>query len=156
MTEGRKVSEIISAVTVFVLFAVILSLVVFTAGSYRAAGSSLDSNENTRAVLSYIVNCVRESAADGKSDIFTEELWGTEILVIRDEAEGFEQRFYGNDGRLLEEYVRPDAEISPEDALEIGEVKVLAFEIDGKGMLTIRTDAGSSCVSTRRAGTSGE
>ncbi len=136
--------EIMIVLTTTVLFAVILCLVVFAARGYQHSAEMQDGSANTRAVLSYIVSSVRDSDASG---ITVEDRSGTECLVIS--CDGYEQKFYLNEGRLLEEYTEPGAGIMPETALEIGKTETLEFEID-KGILTIRTDSGSSAVNTER------
>ena len=136
--------EIMIVLTTTVLFAVILCLVVFAARGYQHSAEMQDSSANTRAVLSYIVSSVRDSDASG---ITVEDRSGTECLVIS--CDGYEQKFYLNEGRLLEEYTEPGAGIMPEAALEIGKTETLEFEIN-EGILTIRTDSGSSAVNTER------
>jgi hypothetical protein len=141
----KTVREIMIVITTTVLFAVILCLVVFAARGYQHSAEIQDASGNTRAVLSYVINSVRDS---GSSDITVEEISGTQCLVIK--GEGYEQRFYLDDGRLLEEYTEPDAENNPDVALEIGKTGSLEFTIGEEGVLTIRTDSGSSAVNTRR------
>ena len=131
------------------IFIVILSLVLLSAKSYQFASSTSDQNNNKRAVLSYIVNCIRDS---GNGEVLIEERSGRECLIIRStgEAEIFEQRFYDKDGMLMEEYTQADTELRPEDALAIGEASSLDFDLNENGLLTIRTDEGSSCVRIRK------
>lgn len=146
MTQrSATLRDVITAITATVLFAVILCLVVFAARGYQHASRLQDENGNTRAVLSYITGSVRDS---GTSDITIEDRSGTECLIIN--GDGYEQRFYLSDGRLLEEYTEPGAATEPDTALEIGYTSKLEFELDGDGMLTVRTDSGSSSVNTRR------
>ena len=127
------------------LFAVILCLVVFSARGYQHAADLQDANGNMRAALSYIVSSVRDS---GSSEISVEDRSGTECLIIK--GEGYEQRFYLNEGRLLEEYTEPGSDIDPDTALEIAVTESLEFETGEDGMLTVRTDSGSASVNTRR------
>lgn len=136
--------EIMIVLTTTVLFAVILCLVVFAARGYQHSAELQDGSSNTRAVLSYIVSSVRDSDA---SAVTVEDRGGTECLVIS--CNGYEQKFYLDEGRLLEEYTEPGAGVMPETALEIGKTETLEFVIDD-GILTIRTDCGSSAVNTER------
>jgi hypothetical protein len=146
MTQRTKtLRDVITAVTTTVLFAVILCLVVFSARGYQHSADLQDANGNTRAVLSYIAGSVRDS---GSPQITIEDRSGTECLIIH--GEGYEQRFYLNEGRLLEEYTEPGADTNPETALEIGKTDKLEFGMDEDGILTIRTDSGTSIVNTRR------
>ena len=141
----KTIRDIIIVLTTTVLFAVILCLVVFAARGYQHSAELQDVNGNTRAVLSYVVSSVRDS---GSADISVEDRSGTECLVIS--GDGYEQRFYLNEGRLLEEYTEPGADPDPATALEIGETGSLAFDLDEEAVLTIRTDSGSAAVNTGR------
>ena len=141
----KTLRDIISVITITVLFAVILCLVVFAARGYQHSAEIQDVSGNTRAVLSYVVNSVRDS---GSSDISVEDISGTQCLVIK--GDGYEQRFYLDSGRLMEEYTEPDVGNNPDVALEIGKTDSLEFVIDDEGILTIRTDSGSSAVNTGR------
>ena len=141
----KTLRDLIIVLTTTVLFAVILCLVVFAAKGYQHSAEIQDASGNTRAVLSYIVNSVRDSGSD---EISVRDISGTQCLVIG--GEGYDQRFYLNDGSLLEEYTEPDAENNPDVALEIGKTDSLEFELGDDGVLTIRTDSGSSAVNTGR------
>ncbi len=141
----KTLRDIIIVLTTTVLFAVILCLVVFAARGYQHSADIQDDSSNTRAVLSYVVNSVRDS---GSSDVRIEDISGTQCLVIG--GEGYEQRFYLDGGRLMEEYTEPDAENNPDVALEIGKTDKLEFVLRDDGLLTIRTDSGSSTVNTGR------
>ena len=143
--SAKTLRDIIIALTITVLFAVILCLVVFSARGYQHSAEIQDSSGNTRAVLSYVVNSVRDS---GSSDVEVKEISGMQCLVIS--GEGYEQRFYLSDGKLMEEYTEPEAGNNPDVALEIGETDSLEFVLDENGILTIRTDSGSSAVNTGR------
>ena len=61
----KTLRDVIIALTITVLFAVILSLVVFSARGYQYSAELQDSSSNTRAVLSYIVSSVRDSDVSG-------------------------------------------------------------------------------------------
>lgn len=143
--SAKTLRDIIIALTITVLFAVILCLVVFSARGYQHSAEIQDASGNTRAVLSYVVNSVRDS---GSSDVEVKEISGMQCLVIS--GEGYEQRFYLSDGKLMEEYTEPEAGNNPDVALEIGETDSLEFVLDENGILTIRTDSGSSAVNTGR------
>ena len=144
--RSRAISDIITAVTVAVMFAVILLLVVFAAGSYRRSAAMSERSADTRAVLSYMVSCVRDS---GGSDIYIAGRSGTECLVI-DSKDGFEHRFYEYEGLLAEEYVASGAGPDPDNAVMIGECGSLGFSMDSSGLLMIKTDKGVSYVDTGR------
>ena len=143
----KTAREIVTVLTTMVLFAVILCLVVFAARGYQSSVDIEDRDANTRSVLSYVINSVRDS---GSSDVSVKDISGAQCLVIGSKDGDYEQRFYLDDGNLLEEYTEPDAGNRPDVALKIGETDSLEFVLDDNGVLTVRTDSGSSAVNTGR------
>ena len=147
MPERNKgVGDIIYAITVMVLFVVILSLVVFSASGYQHASEVQNMNSNTRAVGSYIVNCVKDSNTD---DVSVETISGLRCLVISS-SDGYEHRVYMHEGGLMEEYVEAGIEPDPATALEIGTTNTFEPELGADGLLTVTTDEGVSIVNTER------
>ena len=147
MLERRKgIGDIISAITVTVLFTVILSLVVFAARGYQHASEVQNMNSNSRAVGSYVVNCVKDS---NTSEVSVETISGTLCLVIRS-SDGYEHRIYRSGSSLKEEYVEAGMDIDPETALEIGTTDTFEAELGSDGLLTVTTDEGVSVVNTKR------
>ena len=143
MPERRKsIGDYISVITITVLFVVILSLVVFAARGYQFAQDMQDSSSNTRAVLSYVINSVRDSDA---ASISVEDRSGTECLVLA--GDGYEQRIYCTDGVV---YVDPGNALDPESALRIGEADTFELKIGADGILEVATDEGNSYVNTQR------
>lgn len=139
-------TDVITVITVAVMFSVILLLVVFSAVSYRYSTVSAGRNSDERAALSYILNSVRDS---GDSGIYIADRGGIECLVIED-GEGFEQRFYEHEGMLAEEYVISGSEPDPDNALLIGGCGNLQLSMDDNGLLMIKTDKGVSYANTGR------
>ena len=146
LDSKRGIGDIISAVTVTVLFVVILSLVVFAARGYQHASEVQNINSDTRAVGSYVANCVKDS---NTSEVAVESLSGTECLVIRS-SDGYEHRIFMVDGKLMEEYVEAGLPLNPDTALEIGATKTFDAELGNDGLLTVTTDEGVSVVNTKR------
>ena len=146
LESKRGIGDIISAVTVTVLFVVILSLVVFAARGYQHASEVQNINSNTRAVGSYVVNCVKDS---NTSEVAVEYLSGTECLVIRS-SDGYEHRIFMTGGKLMEEYVEAGLPLDPDTALEIGTTQTFDPELGNDGLLTVTTDEGVSVVNTKR------
>ena len=146
LESKRGIGDIISTVTVTVLFVVILSLVVFAARGYQHASEVQNMNSNTRAVGSYVVNCVKDS---NTSEVAVEYLSGTECLVIRS-SDGYEHRIFMTGGKLMEEYVEAGLPLNPDTALEIGATKTFDAELGNDGLLTVTTDEGVSVVNTKR------
>lgn len=146
LESKRGIGDIISTITVTVLFVVILSLVVFAARGYQHASEVQNMNSNTRAVGSYVVNCVKDS---NTSEVAVENISGTDCLVIRS-SDGYEHRIFMIDGRLMEEYVEAGVPLDPEIALEIGTTNTFVPELGDDGLLTVTTDEGVSVVNTKR------
>ena len=78
--SGKFIGDVISTVTVAVLFFVILMLVVFSAISYQRSVEISDANGNTRAVLSYIITAVKANEA---SRVTVQDADGMQVLVSR-------------------------------------------------------------------------
>ena len=146
LESKRGIGDIISTVTVTVLFVVILSLVVFAARGYQHASEVQNINSNTRAVGSYVVNCVKDS---NTSEVAVEYLSGTECLVIRS-SDGYEHRIFMTGGKLMEEYVEAGLPLDPDTALEIGTTQTFDPELGNDGLLTVTTDEGVSVVNSKR------
>lgn len=146
MPERRKtIGDYISVTTILVLFIVILSLVVFAARGYQFSQETQDLNGNTRAVLSYVVNAVRDNES---GEIGVEERSGINCLILAND--GYEQRIYFADGNVYEEYAEPEMAVNPENALEIGKAASLEFNVLDNGVLEIQSDLGVSYVNLLR------
>ena len=146
MTGERKgAGDILSTLTIAVLFLVILLLVVFSASSYKRAADVQNQNNNRRALLSYVTGCIRENS---ESDVEIRDFDGTKGIAISTGSDKFERRIYMKAGKLMEEYAEVAKDIDPEDALVIAETKTFEVNETDSGMLEIKTDAGSSYVRT--------
>lgn len=139
-------NNLMMAAVFTVFFAAVIVLMLFAATSYRNAVSSYDYNTDSRTVLSYISNCVRDGDV---AEVYTDKRGGFDCLVVKDRG-GFEQLFYVKDGKLLEEVKMHDNEPEPENALAIGNVSFIGFEIQDNGLLVISSDHGKSYVNTSR------
>ncbi len=147
MSQNRKgLGEIITGLTIAVLFIVILSLVVFAARGYQHSVELQDGNGNIRAVVSYIANSVRDNS---EGNVSIEQRSGTECLIISSD-EGYEQRFYLHEGQLMEEYCEADSPNRPDVAIKIGDTGTFALNLKDNGVLEISTDEGTSYVNTNR------
>lgn len=115
-----------------------LLLVTFGAHTYRDAAGNQAENNESRALLSYLSTCVKNSDAAG-------EIWVTEddygpVLVIGD-GSGYALHIYQKDGQLLEDYHRVGGPLFPEEAAVLGETDVFSV-VTERGLMTITTDAG--------------
>ena len=146
-SSNKGIADIISTLTVAVLFIVILLLVVFSASSYQHATARQNDSDNTRAVLSYIATAVH---GNGQGEIKPESFGGDPGLSIADGDTGYEQRIFLHDGKLLQEYGKAGAETDPDHAMVIGEVKEFDVSYVKENVLQIRTDLGTSYVNTVR------
>ena len=144
--RSKIFGDVLTVIVMAVLFLVILLLVVFSAVSYQRSVEIHDTNNNTRAVLSYVITAVKASES---SEIEITEKDGTQVLALQDADTGFEQQIYFMDGKVLESYGRADAPLSPDDALVIGEAEQFEMEYLTEDLLEIRTDLGNSYVHIR-------
>ena len=149
MKQKKIFGDLISTVTMAVLFLVILILVVFSAMTYQRSVEISDQNGNARAVLSYVVTAVRANAS---GTVTVEDRDGRAALIIADEATGYEQRIFFRDGQVLETYGFTGSEIYEEDAMVIGEAERFEIGFLTDELLEIRTDMGNSCVRIRNRG----
>ena len=147
MTKSKKgIGDYISVILIAVLFLVILMLVVFSAVSYQRSVSLQDMNSNARAVRSYVTTAVKSNAG---SEIRLENEGGVSVLLIVDEESGYEQRIFGKNGKVLETYTVTGEEPVEADAIEIGQSELFEMKLN-EGLLTIRTDFGTSYVYLRK------
>lgn len=102
--ERKKHS--IDVMFVFVLFAVfaILSVLIIFIGSgvYGRISENKEINGQTRTILSYIANKVRET--DGRDNVFIMEKDGEQVLVLRHEYDDYslDTWVYEYDSKLME------------------------------------------------------
>ncbi len=141
--DTNRASDILSTITIGILFLAVLLLVVFSAVSYRQSTDAQRENNDTRAVRSYVVTAVRDSVG---AEVTPKEFSGAPGLSIADPDEEFERRIYAWDGKLMEEYVEKDGKISPKTALVIGSAGTFEAEYIEDGLLRIRTEKGTSYV----------
>ncbi|MBE6042516.1 MAG: hypothetical protein E7220_08380, partial [Clostridiales bacterium] len=94
--DRRGIGDIISTLTVTVLFVVILCLVVFAARGYQHSVEVQDSNGDVRAVVAYVANSVRDN---NTGNVTIEDRSGVQCLVISSN-DGYEQKFYMSNGSL--------------------------------------------------------
>ena len=145
-SKDKGIGDILSTLTILVLFAVIILLVVFSASSYRNSTVSQESNDNHRAVLSYAVTAVRDH---GSGEVKPAEFSGCPGLAI-EAGGGYEQRLYLKDGKLLEEFEKTEADIDPENAVVIGETDKFEVRYIHGTVLEISTGLGTVYVDTGR------
>ena len=138
--------DLVSTLTVTVLFFVILMLVVFSAVSYQRSVEIQDANGNARAVLSYVITAVKANEA---SRVTLEEQDGMQVLVIEDAAAGYGQQIFYKDGKVRENYGKSGMPVLTDDALEIGEAKQFSFVWKKENLLEIQSDAGTSYIHVR-------
>lgn len=143
----KGIGDILSTMTIAILFLVIILLVVFSASAYRQATDGQQENDNSRAVLSYVVTAVKDNIT---ADIRPKSFSGADGLSISSDDMEYERKIYVKDGKLLEEYGVKGKEISPESALKIGKLKEFEVKYIENDLLEIRTDKGTSYVRTKR------
>lgn len=126
-----------------------LSLVLFGAKIYRDVAASQAENNDTRALLSYLANCVKSGDREGNISVRDSE-YG-QVLVIADRS-GYALHIYCSGGQLLEEYSAADAQLNPDRASELGETELFAIETLADNTLRLSTDAGSVLLVLRSGG----
>lgn len=145
--KSKGFGDILSTITIAVLFMVILLLTVFAASSYQHGTTYRSDNDNSRAVLSYVITAVKGS--DG-AEVTTHDFDGAPGIIIAKKGSQYEQRIYMKDGKMLEEYGLKGGNISPESAQEIGTIGSFEANYMYDDVLEIKTDLGTSYVHTER------
>ena len=123
-----------------------LALVVFGAVTYRTAAEGQARNNEARALLSYLSNCVK--GGDSAGSISVRDEGQGPILMIAD-GSGYALRIYQSDGLLLEEYSAAEAGIDPKNAAVLGQTTVFTVELPDESTMRITTDAGSVLLHVR-------
>lgn len=150
MKQNRSVSVGMYTMGIAVLFLVgFLLLVVLGAAAYRDVAAGQARNNDTRALLSYLSNCVKGGDRAGNISVQTAETG--QILVIAD-GSGYALHIYQVDGQLLEEYSALDALPNPERATVLGETSEFTIEQPTENTLRISTDAGTILLALRSGG----
>jgi hypothetical protein len=143
----KTFGDLLTVIVMAVLFLVILLLVVFSAVSYQKAVDIHDANNNTRAVLSYVITAVKANEAE---TVGISEKDGMQVLTLSDGETGYEQQIFFKDGKVLESYGKAGAPLDPEEALVIGEAKRFEIGYLTENLLEIKTDIGNSYVHIRQ------
>ncbi len=141
--KSRSIGDILSALTIAILFVVILLLVVFTAISYQHGAAYQSENENKRVVCAYIASSVKDNHG---GDVTPMTFDGNPGLSIEDGQTGFAHKIYVKDGELLEEYSLTSADVNPDTASKIGETSEFTVRYVRDNLLEIKTDKGASYV----------
>lgn len=127
-----------------------LLLVVFGAQSYRSAVAGQNQNMRSRALLSYIVTCVKSNDADNA--ITVTETENGPVLVITDTDTGYALYIYRHEGDLVEEFNLPGSPLSPENAEVIGQTETFEIAALSDGLMSVATDAGHVLLRVRSEG----
>ena len=143
----KSIGDILSALTIAVLFLVILLLVVFTARSYQHGVDSQYENDTQRIVCAYVATAVKDH--DG-GEVAPMDFDGYPGISIADGETGFAHKIYLADGQLLEEYSRSEMPVNPQTASKIGETSLFEIQYISDNLLEIKTDKGASYVNVRR------
>ena len=144
--EGRSPVGMTMIGVVGLFIAGFLMLVLFGAGSYRAAVAGQAENRDKRAVLSYLETCVK--GGDTAGGVTIREGQTGPVLLIREGSSDYALHIYAANGKLLEEYKAIDAAEVPENADVIADTQTFVPVIDG-GLLTVTTDEGRAVIFLR-------
>ncbi len=145
--SNKSIGEILSALTIAVLFLVILLLVVFAAKSYQHGADSQHENDMQRIVCAYVATAVKDH--DG-GEVTPMDFDGCPGISIADGDTGFAHKIYLSDGALMEEYSKSDLPVDPKTASKIGETSQFEISYISDNLLEIKTDKGASYVNVRR------
>ena len=143
----QSIGDILSALTIAVLFLVILLLVVFTAKSYERGVGSQYENDAQRILCAYVATAVKDHVGD---TVEPTDFNGYPGILIEDGDTGFAHKIYMTDGSLMEEYSLMDAQVNPETASKIGETNTFDITYVSDDLLEIKTDKGASYVYVQR------
>ena len=143
----KSIGEILSALTIAVLFLVILLLVVFAARSYQHSADNQYENDTQRIACAYVVTAIKDN--DG-GEVTPTDFDGCPGVSIADGDTGFTHKIYMKDGSLLEEYSLAEAPVNPETASVIGETEIFEINYISDDLIEIRTDKGASYVNVQR------
>lgn len=139
--KSRNFLRAASVLQYLLLVALLVVLILFCGSGYERVNKSRSFNYDSRAQLSYIAN--RVSASDTAGGVSVRD--GVLVLTDRTGSGNYETRFYLDSGRLMEEYAKDSAPLSPEKAGIIGETAVFSAEIRNR-ILTLTTDKGTMAV----------
>ncbi len=116
-------------------------LVISGARAYRSTVFGREQNNRDRTLLSYISASVRAGDAEDAVTVYDKN--GLQVLAVEEEGSGYGMRIYQYEGKLVGDYGGLDWDLSPEDALVVGETEVFLIEDLGNGTCRVTTDAGS-------------
>lgn len=147
--ENRKNHIIDTAFVICLLLLFLLSaLTVIAVGAsiYKKNVEKTTENYSQRVSFSYVTEKIRQSDINGNIDV--EELFGKNVLIIRDESgdESYSTYIYDYDGYLMEFFARSDiSNFYPQSGQKI--LKINSFDIekirDGLLRITITDDSGN-------------
>jgi hypothetical protein len=142
----KGLGDILSSLTIAVLFLVILLLVVFSARTYLHGSGYQAANDKTRIVRAYVATAAKDNNG---GEVSAGNFDGCPGIRIEDGDTGYSHLIYLKDGTMLEEYTRDTASITPDTASRIGETSTFEVNEISPGLLEITTDEGSSYVHIR-------
>jgi len=144
MNDSKRItSEIMSTAIMCVLFLAMLVLVVFAAKAYKSSVNAQSRNDDSRAVLSYIITAVKGNKTD---DIRLDTIDGVQTLVLKDDQTGLEQRIYYKDGQLRENYGLTGGRFAEDAETVIGSTDRFEMRMIGEDILEIQSGFGNSYV----------
>ena len=111
--SNKSIGEILTALTIAVLFLVILLLVVFTARSYQHGADAQYENDTQRVVCAYVATAVKNHT-DG--EVTPEVFDGCPGICIEDGDTGYAHKIYLHGGELLEHFRDPETFRSRDEA----------------------------------------
>jgi len=145
--KTRSIGDILSALTIAVLFIVILLLACFAAKSYEHSSALQYENDSHRVICAYVATAIKDHT---EGEVTPMDMNGNPGVSIEDGDTGYAHKIYLNNGLLLEEYTKADAPVNPEAATKIGETSQFDIRYISEDLLEIKTDKGASYVHVQR------
>ena len=148
MTEPKKRNS--TSLMLLLLYALLIaSLLVLTLAGARLYSDTMDARDahaKQRSALSYIQS--QTAACGGKGNIRLIDGPEGPAVCLREPESDFETRIYLYENALRTEFSRVTAEIDPNNAEKLCDLKTFKAELSESGLLTITADgmtAGASC-----------
>lgn len=126
-----------------------LVLVVFGAVSYRSAEAGKQTDDHSRAVLSYL-STIMTTNRGNEVYTYTDAEAGVKVLVVSDSDGENGWRIYVHDGELISDYALLDSELYPEDGIALGPATVLEVTRIRDDLVAVTTDEGTVYANVSR------
>ena len=130
-----------------------LLLVILGAQTYRKTAAGQETNNRTRAQLSWLSAVIRANDREGAVYLSEQESPENGTVLVVEDGSGYASRIYRYDGYLVEDYGAVDEAFLPESALKIGQTSLFEVELHPEdNALSVTSDEGSIYLTLRSSG----